>query len=269
MLWPSGKEVGSEPMAPASDAFCWRLEVELYRLFDRVLFINEDECRIVEPLCPGRTVAVPPMMPWEGTDQREPASECAGMTGGDSFDLILVGSDAEVNVSGFMFFYYRIFVPYLRRRGITIAIVGKVCDHLELDDFYVKKLGEASGDLWGVYERFKVVIIPDFEGSGLSIKTIECLASGRAVVTSQAAARGLRRDPDSFLELDMAGDPAGTAEAILELLASEPKRTRMQRKARDYYRANFGAERYFSAMDGVLNSLGFQPVASASEVGPQ
>ena len=83
-----------EPTAPAADAFCWRLEVELYRLFDRVLSINEEESRIVEPLCPGRTVAVPPMMPWEGRTMREPTSGAPLATAGDSFDLIFVGSKA-------------------------------------------------------------------------------------------------------------------------------------------------------------------------------
>jgi glycosyltransferase involved in cell wall biosynthesis len=250
--------IQSEPLASAGDAFCWRLEVELYRLFDRVLFINEDESRIVEPLFPGRTVAVPPMMPWERMHEREPVSEHESLVrADDSFDLIFVGSDAPANVEGLNFFYYRIFVPYLRRHKVKLAAVGKVCDRLPFDDAYVSKLGSVAGDLRGVYARSKVVIIPILQGSGLSIKTIECLASGRAVVTSPLGARGLRPDPESFLQLDMAGDPAGTARAILDLLASEPTRAKMQRKARDYYRANFGSDRYFKTMDSVMESLGF------------
>ena len=69
-------------------------------------------------------------------------------------------------------------------------MVGKVCDRLDFDDSYVTKLGNVPGDLGRYYERSKVVIIPILEGSGLSIKTIECLASGRAVVTSPVGARG-------------------------------------------------------------------------------
>src|SRR5206468_2828849 len=112
-------------------------------------------------------------------------------------------------------------------------------------DWYVTELGFVPGDLREYYQRSKIVIVPILEGSGLSIKTIECLANGRAVATSPVGARGLHHDPESFLQLDLAGDPRGTAEAILELLTSEPKRMRMQRKARDYYRTNFGADRYF------------------------
>src|SRR5262249_31591077 len=117
------------------------------------------------------------------------------------------------------------------------------------------RLGVVSGDLRDYYERTKVVVSPLLEGSGLSIKTIECLASGRAVATTAVGARGLRHDPDAYLRLDMAGDPHGSAEAIRELLASDARRAQMQRKAREYYRTNFGRDRYFGAMDRVMESL--------------
>ncbi len=178
-----------QPMARACDAFCWQLEAELYRLFDRILFINEEESRIVEPLCPGKTVAVPPMMPWEQLAEDDDSSKkMFEPSSSGSLDLIFVGSSAPLNVDGFKFFYYKIFVPYLRKHKVTVGVVGSVCDHLKFDDFYVTKFGNIPGDLRGYYERSKVVIIPILGGSGLSIKTIECLASGRAVVTSPMGA---------------------------------------------------------------------------------
>jgi glycosyltransferase involved in cell wall biosynthesis len=247
----------NEAMACAGDAFCWRLELELYKIFDKVLFVNEEESRMVERLDPGRTAAVPPMMPWERMSEPALASDgCQERTEGHPYDLIFVGSDAQANVDGLHFFYYRIFVPYLRKRKVKLAAVGKVCDRLAFHDSYVTKLGTVAGDLRGCYERSKLVIIPILEGSGLSIKTIECLASGRAVVTSPLGARGLRPDSESFLEIDMVSDPSGTAQAILDLLESQPSRARMQRKAREYYQANFGSELYLSAMDSVMDSLG-------------
>jgi hypothetical protein len=67
----------------------------------------------------------------------------------------------------------------------------------------------------------------------------------------------------------MAGDQAGTARAILDLLASEPMRARMQHKARDYYRANFGSDRYFNTMDSVMESLGFTSETTPIKEGMQ
>jgi glycosyltransferase involved in cell wall biosynthesis len=255
-----------QPMARACDAFSWQLEAELYRLFDRILFINEEESRIVEPLCPGKTVAVPPMMPWEQLAEDDDSNkQMFEPSSSGSLDLIFVGSSAPLNVDGFKFFYYKIFVPYLRKHKVTVGVVGSVCDHLKFDDFYVTKFGNIPGDLRGYYERSKVVIIPILGGSGLSIKTIECLANGRAVVTSPMGARGLRPDPESFVRFDMAADPVGAAGTILDLLSSEPKRARMQKRAREYYRANFGPERYFETMDRVLASLGILSATARAE----
>ena len=244
---------GRDPMSRARDQFIWRTELELYRLFDGVLFLNEQERRLVASRHPERTHTVPPMMPWEIRNEREvetaPAAEA-------TFDLIFVGSDAHANVRAITSFYREVFVPYLRKHQVRMAVVGKVCDRLEFCDWYVTKLGVIPGDLRESYERSKIVIVPILEGSGLSIKTIECLANGRAVATTPVGARGLRHDPEAFLLLDMARDPRGTAMAILDLLASEPKRLQMQQAARDYYRTHFGADRYFRAMDAVMSSIG-------------
>ncbi len=242
-----------DPMSRARDRFTWNTELELYRLFDSVLFLNEDESRLVAPRLPGRTHTVPSMMPWESRPDRETETTPAV---DETFDLIFVGSEAHANLRAITSFYREIFVPYLRKLQIKMAVVGKVCDRLDFSDWYVTKLGVIPGDLREYYERSKIVIVPILEGSGLSIKTIECLANGRAVATTPVGARGLRHDPEAFLQLDMARDPRGTAEAILDLLASEPKRLRMQRAARDYYRTHFGADRYFRAMDEVMSSIG-------------
>jgi hypothetical protein len=254
------------PMAEARDAFLWKLELELYRLFDAVLFVNERDSRLVETHCPGRAHAVPPMFPCEAAPDRTAGeASVTEATAAEAFELIFVGSRAQPNVSGLRFFYRDIFVPFLRKHEVRMVVIGTVCEHLDFEDWYVTKLGRISQDLGEYYERAKLVVIPILEGSGLSMKTIECLANGRAVATTPVGARGLRPDPDSFLELDMAGDPQGSAQAILDLLASETRRVRMQRRAREYYRANFGAERYFSAMDKVMQSLGIPLPSTPAE----
>lgn len=249
-----------DPLAAARDAFLWDLELELFDLFDGLIFINEQESRLVERSCPGRTHAVYPMMPWEVESESGaggPAEVRPTLAPPDPepFDLIFVGSNAGPNVRAITAFYDDIFVPYLRKHRIRMAIIGKVCDQIDFSDWYVTPMGVVSGDLRQYYERTKLVVIPLQEGSGLSIKTIECLASGRAVATTPVGARGLKHDPEAYLQLDMAGDPRKAAEAILELLSSDARRAQMQRRAREYYRRNFGRDRYFEAMDRVMESL--------------
>src|SRR5262249_10941190 len=156
-----------DSMARARDSFLWKMELDLYRLFDGVLFINEQESRLVQSQCPAFTHFVPPMMPWEIRPERETGNAPGGGLGTDeTFDLIFVGSDAPANVRGITFFYQEIFVPYLRKHRVRMTIVGKVCDHLVFCDWYVNKLGVIPGDLREYYEQSKIVIIPILEGSG-------------------------------------------------------------------------------------------------------
>ena len=112
-----------------------------------------------------------------------------------------------MNVRGFNFFYREIYVPFLRRHRVRIAVVGAVGDALDFDDCYVTKFGHVAGLLDDYYARSKVVVVPLLSGSGLSIKTIECLANGRAVVTTRVGARGLPHDPNAFVQIDMQADP--------------------------------------------------------------
>jgi glycosyltransferase involved in cell wall biosynthesis len=250
-----------DPMAPARDHFSWLVERELYSLFDGVMFINEQEAQFAGPSHPGRIHAIPPMMPWEsadgpGAESDDEAPVIPNRPADGGFELLFVGSEARPNVRGLGLFYRHVFLPYLRKRRVRMGVIGRVCEHLDFDDWYVAKLGVVPGDLRDYYGRAKVVIIPLLEGSGLSIKTIECLAHGRAVATTRVGARGLRDDPDAFLIIDPLDDPHGSAEAILELLASDARRMQMQRTAKAHYRASFGRERYFDAMDRVMESLG-------------
>jgi glycosyltransferase involved in cell wall biosynthesis len=251
---------GGEALAGARKSFYLNLEHELYQLYDGVMFINDDERRQVQAACPAPVFTVPPMMPWEAQADRDDRGQ---RSENESFDLIFVGSGAHMNVRGFDFFYHEIYVPFLRKHRVRIAVVGTVGDALDFDDCYVTKFGHIAGRLDDYYARSKVVIVPLLSGSGLSIKTIECLANGRAVVTTPIGARGLRHDPDAFVQIDMQADPRGTALALLDLLNSPHRRQALQRRARVYYQSHFGREQYFHAMDQVMASLGF---ISPSEV---
>ncbi|MFO0890112.1 MAG: glycosyltransferase family 4 protein [Isosphaeraceae bacterium] len=241
-----------DALATARKSLLLDIECELFRLFDGVLFINEDERRQAESAARARLFTVPPMMPWEV----ESDGPSAAGRPEESYDLIFVGSNAHMNTRGFTHFYRQIYLPFLRSRGIRVAVVGSVCDALEFEDHQVTKLGYVSGNLEDCYARSRIVIIPILYGSGLSIKTIECLAHGRAVVTTPMGCRGLVDEPGAFVRIDMESDPRGTAEVILGLLDSEEKRRLLQRRAKAYYLSHFSREQYFRKMDRVMESLG-------------
>jgi Glycosyl transferases group 1 len=254
------EDPGRDALANARKSFYFNLERELYRLFDGVLFINDDERRQVQAASRATVFTVQPMIPWE--PQPKESTE-GGQDHDEMFDLIFVGSGAHMNVNGFMFFYRQIYLPYLRRHRLRIAVVGTVCDALDFDDCLVTKFGHIAETLDDFYTRSKVVIIPIFSGSGVSIKAIECLAHGRAIVTTPIGIRGLRPDANAFVQIDMQADPRGTAAVLLDLIASERKRQTLQRHAKMYCQFNFGRDQYFHRMDQVMAALGLASPAKS------
>jgi glycosyltransferase involved in cell wall biosynthesis len=123
-------------------------------------------------------------------------------------------------------------------------------------------LGVVDGSLAPVYRSAAVVVAPIFEGTGLSIKTVEALAMGKAVVGAPAAARGLDPQAGAFVTLDMKADPRGAADAILDLLADPPKRRALEHRAAAYAEREFGREVFFAAMDRAYQFAGFEPLTA-------
>ncbi len=252
-----------DPLAVARDAFRFRTEMELYQLFDSVLFINEQEARLAEPYHPGHVQYVAPMCPTlgsAGVAQRDVSAEPEDC----QYDLLFVGSNHPPNVDGVTWFYKNVYVPYLRERQVSFAIAGTVCSQLNFDDPQVTKLGRFDGPLSELYAQSKLVVIPLFHGSGLSIKTIECLGMGRAAVTTPVGARGMSESPDAFVCLDMLERPRETATAIQQLLDQPERRHQMQQKAQEYFQRHFSAQRYLQAMDRVMESIGLGRDAAVS-----
>jgi glycosyltransferase involved in cell wall biosynthesis len=155
-------------------------------------------------------------------------------------------------------FYRNVFVPYLWRRNVRLIVVGTVCDQLDFRDTNVTLVRQIESSLDSIYKSTKLVVIPIFEGTGLSIKTIEGLANGRAMVVTPAGARGLEDADDAFITIDMKAHPARTADIILELLASSSKRHDLERAAIQYVDRHFSRERYYAAMDSVLEGIGLE-----------
>jgi hypothetical protein len=242
-------------LAAARDNYLFRIELELYRLFDAAIMINRNEHELVKTHGIYHSYYVPQMAPAKASSQVRTRSEY-------DYDLIFVGSAAPINVRGMNWFYRNVFVPHLWRHNIRVVVIGSVCDHLSFRDSNVTLLRQIEGSLDPLYEATKLAVIPIFEGTGLSIKTLEGLANGRALVVTPSGARGLEDAGDAFVTMDMQADPAGTAAVILELLTSAEKRHKLERAAIDYVNQHFSRDAYFLAMDRVVQGVGLAPLAT-------
>src|SRR5262249_20644741 len=126
-----------DPLVEAREAWWLRLELELYRLFDAVAMIAPEELAFVQSQGITHAAYVPQMCP---------AGAGAVARGENArFDLLFVGSDAEINVQGITWFYRNVYVPYLWRHRVRWAVVGDVCQRFQVHDAYVTRLARVEG----------------------------------------------------------------------------------------------------------------------------
>ena len=125
----------------------------------------------------------------------------------------------DVNRTAVRHFYDDIWLPYLRDRGVGLAIVGRgapddiVAMAERHDDVIAPGFVE---DLFGFLAPFPVMVNPMRTGSGLKNKVLEAMAAGKAVVTTS---RGVEALPFvGGVHGLVADNPKEFADAVLTLL---------------------------------------------------
>jgi len=184
-----------------------------------------------------------------------PASPSPASPSDQPYDLLFVASAQAANIEGANWFYTKLFEPLLKPAGLRWAIAGSVCGHLSLSDPQVVLLGIVD-DLTEVYRRSKVVVVPLFQGTGISIKTLEALGQRKPVVTTPCGRRGLPAEADGALVCcSFQDDPRHAAEAVLRLCSSELLRSEYGRRAAAFIQEHFSVQSYRRRMDQLLEPL--------------
>jgi glycosyltransferase involved in cell wall biosynthesis len=232
-------------LARAKQRILFDIELDLCHVFDQVITLSSTEYEAVYPHLRHRAVFVPQCVPDPGPLPESVAEE--------PDELLFVGSGYVPNVRGLDWFYRRVYLPYLHKQGVRLTVVGDVCNHVSFGEGHlVTKLPRVEGPLIDVYRRATVVIVPLFEGTGMSIKSIETLAMGCVLVTTPVGARGLPPNTDAMVQVDMSKDPSGTADVILNLLASPDRGRALRSAARALYEQHYHPDRYRLHLDLAL-----------------
>jgi glycosyltransferase involved in cell wall biosynthesis len=217
-------------------------EFDLYRLYNSVLMLNHEEAQCAQEHGVANLVYVPPsvdLVP-EGDEQVA------------HYDILFVGSDHAPNVEGVNWFYDHVFRPLLKPRGLRWAICGSVCRKLRFKDPAVIRLASVA-DLGQVYRRSKVVIVPLFRGSGVSLKTLEAMGHRKPVVTTPCGRRGLPASADgAFIAHCFEDDPAVVADTIYNLCSSQALQRDYGQRAATHISAHFGTGIYDRRMNRIF-----------------
>lgn len=151
----------------------------------------------------------------------------------DSTRIGIVGSNNRFNQEGIRWFLSsskQITGPVHVYGGLGNSIIGKQGFKIQLD--YQGVLAP--------YNECGIIAITTGQGTGVQIKAIEALASGRAIVARKDAMRGLPCEEIGWIEVDSADEMKQT---LNQLNRDKVKRRQAMEQAADYYRKYLSAEK--------------------------
>jgi len=169
-------------------------------------------------------------------------------TGPGGGDIILVASNNSANVDSVIWFLRHV-LPLAP--GIEVAIVGNVDAGVkaraptEYDANRAFFRGRVP-DPAAVYANARLALLPTIDGHGLSIKTVEAMASGLPIVATPLALRGMGEAAFALARVDVAEGAEDFASA-LRAAAARPAPGEAERQssaARAFYDAHFSQAAY-------------------------
>jgi polysaccharide biosynthesis protein PslH len=174
-------------------------------------------------------------------------------------DIVIVSSNNSANVESAIWFLREV-APALE--GLPIKIAGSVDAGVkarapELFARYKEWFLGRVDDPGAAYAGAKLVLLPTIDGHGLSIKTVEAMASGLPLVSTKLALRGMSEEALRLDGVSIADAPQDFADAVKRAAAS-PARTPQQREksaARAYYDAHFSSQAYEKNLLALLAPL--------------
>jgi glycosyltransferase involved in cell wall biosynthesis len=224
-------------------------EVDLYDRGDVVIHICQHDLDFFTGrLCRARQGLVLPTL--------DPATEArigtaTARTDRCDIDFLFVGQRHMANVVGIRWFLQDV-LPRIGG-GYKIVIAGNIGDHFrkrepQLFGKYNDLFHFEAQDIVSLYARAAVVIVPTFGPTGSSIKLIEAMAAGKAIVATAGPLAGL---PDEV----RAAWPAvadGPAEFARLMVRSRAAADCEGADGARLYRTWFSNERYYAALDALV-----------------
>jgi sugar transferase (PEP-CTERM/EpsH1 system associated) len=232
----------------------WRVrafERRLYPEYDECVVVAEEDRETLRRLCPTLRVQIVP----NGIDLdffRPTPRELE-----EPNRLVFTGTmDFRPNVDAARWFVTEIF-PRIRRRhpDATFQIIGRNPTE------QVRALAQVEGvevtgfvaDFRPLVARAAVYVCPLRVGSGMKNKTLEAMAMGKAMVTTNEGASGIGgRDGIEYLVAD---DAAAFAQAVCGLMREPMRRARLGTAGRMFAESNYSWERTAELFDDAYHRV--------------
>jgi polysaccharide biosynthesis protein PslH len=180
-------------------------------------------------------------------------------TGPGGSDIVLVASNNSANVESVIWFLREV-VPLAG--DVSVKIVGNVDAGARARDAALFErhrswfLGRVE-DPGAVYAGACLALLPTVSGHGLSIKTVEAMASGLPLIATTLALRGMGEEALSLAGVTVADDPQSFAQALRLQSAAAPLSAQQRKSAasRAFYEAHFSSQAYRRNLAALIAPL--------------
>jgi glycosyltransferase involved in cell wall biosynthesis len=218
-------------------------EIHWLNTFDKVIAIQSDEYAYLSArMDPSKLILSHHAVPTRPClKKREPRR------------LIYMAGKNPANLDSIEWFFKRV-LPLLRDKRLEIHLYGAICDLISksIVTAYKDRLhlhGEID-DQYEAYSAGDIVINPVLYGGGLKIKTVEAMAHGMPMVTTDEGARGLLNLAGRcFL---VANSPEEFARCIATLCSDERLRASLSAEALLYTEENFSPDKCFGVIIAAI-----------------
>ncbi|MGH2838038.1 MAG: glycosyltransferase [Thermoleophilaceae bacterium] len=126
-------------------------------------------------------------------------------------DVVTLGGwHWKPNAAGLRWFVEEV-APHLEGRGLDVVVGGHSGEEIVGAQAGIRPVGQVP-DALEFLQSGRLVAVPSTAGAGVQVKTLDAIASGRRVVATSIAMRGIGDPPDTVRTAD---DPAEFANAII------------------------------------------------------
>jgi glycosyltransferase involved in cell wall biosynthesis len=206
-----------------------RYEARVYRRFDRISMVSEEDADVASSLLRGAGDRVHVIPNGVDCEHNHP-----GLAQPVPNTLIFNGAlTYSANHDAMRYFLSEVY-PRIRREepAMSLTITGPTAD-VDLSALLLDGSVHLSGhveDVRPLVAGASVCVVPIRQGGGTRLKILEAMALGTPVVATTKAAEGLAVTPEEHILI--ADEPTGFAAQVLRLLRDSALRKRLARDAR-------------------------------------
>lgn len=241
-------EVTGDPQVAREAAEIERVERELWRRADVVLYPSQEEADEVRALAPEVRAMAVPLLCFDGVAEQADANLA------ERRDILFVAGFAHSpNVDAATWMVRDILPDVLKQHPtITVRLVGSnPTDAVKaLAGPNVQVLGYVDdATLESLYASSRVVMAPLRFGAGVKLKVLEAMQQGVPLVTTSIGAQGL---PGLDSVIPVADDPRILARQTVRLLTDDAFWRETSSAGKDYIRAHFSTASMTSALKRAI-----------------